>query len=135
MTTNNDGVHPTWNGLGNSLQDDGLAEDRATEDITDLWRTVLSIIHFEVGRGETDRAVWTLPHLLKFKFLDTGLIRCDSRTLDTDLVLLDRLCSLDCYGIVCLPVGQSSVATSRRHACLPTWSRYSKPRSKYLMSS
>lgn len=72
-----------------------------------------------VGRGETDCAVWTLPHLLEFEFLDTRLIGCDSRTLNTDLVLLDRLCSVDCYGIVRLPIGQSSTASSRRHACLP----------------
>ena len=39
MAANNDGIHPAWNGLGNSLENDGLSEDRATEDITDLDRT------------------------------------------------------------------------------------------------
>jgi len=36
MATNNDGIHPTWDGLGNSRKDDGFTEDRAAEDITDL---------------------------------------------------------------------------------------------------
>lgn len=76
-----------------------------------IYRTVLSIFHFEVGRGETDCAVWTLPHLLEFEFLDTRLIGRDSRTLDADLELLDRLCSIDCYGVVRLPIGQCSAAS------------------------
>jgi hypothetical protein len=73
-----------------------------------IYKTELSTIHFDAGRGETDCAVWTLPHLLKFEFLDTRLIGRDGRTFDADLVLLDRFCSLDCYAIVCLPFAQLS---------------------------
>lgn len=36
-----------------------------------------------------------LPHLLELELLDTGLIRGDGGALDTDLVLLDGLGSID----------------------------------------
>ena len=65
-----------------------------------IYKSLLSTIHFDLGRGETDRAVWTPPHLLEFEFLDTRLIGGDGRTLDADLVLLDRLCSVDSHGII-----------------------------------
>lgn len=80
---------------------------------------MLGIIHSEVGRGETNCAVWTLPHFLEFEFLDTPFIGRDSRTLDTNLVLLDRLRSFHRYGIIRLPMGQSSVASHRRYARPP----------------
>jgi len=40
MTTNNDGFDPTWDGLGDFREDDGLTEDCATEDISDLLHIV-----------------------------------------------------------------------------------------------
>lgn len=71
-----------------------------------------------MGRGETDCAIWTLPHFLEFEFLDTRLIGRDGGTLDADFVLLDCLCSIDCHGIVRLPSGQNSMYF-RRHVPLP----------------
>jgi hypothetical protein len=44
MTTNDDGLHPTWDGLWDPRQDDGLAEDGATEDVSDLLAWVRLVI-------------------------------------------------------------------------------------------
>jgi hypothetical protein len=36
MTTDDNGLDPTWDGLWDFREDDGLAEDCASEDISDL---------------------------------------------------------------------------------------------------
>jgi len=36
MTTNDDGLDPTWDGLWDLREDDGLTEDCAAENISDL---------------------------------------------------------------------------------------------------
>jgi len=76
VTTNNDGLSPTRDETRNVLHDDGLTEDSTTEDVADGT----------VGRE---------PHLLEVELLDTTLIRSDGGALDTDLVLLDSLSSLN----------------------------------------
>ena len=72
MAADDDGVLPAWYWTGDTSQDDGLAEDGATKDVT-------------------DGAVRALPHLLQLELLHSRLIRSDRRTLDAHTVLLDRL--------------------------------------------
>ena len=39
MAADNDGLHPSWDGSRNALEDDWLAEDGAAEDVADLRDT------------------------------------------------------------------------------------------------
>jgi hypothetical protein len=48
VTTNADGLGPSGNGLGDVLEDDGLTEDGAVEDVTDL-RGLASIALVRIG--------------------------------------------------------------------------------------
>lgn len=43
VTTDDDGVCPAWDGTGDTVEDDGFAEDGAAEDVTDLVRQVYGI--------------------------------------------------------------------------------------------
>jgi hypothetical protein len=47
-----------------------------------------------IQRG-THRPIRTPPHLLELELLDALLVGCDSRTLDADLVLEDRIGGVD----------------------------------------
>lgn len=43
MTADDDGVCPTWDGAGDTVEDDGFAEDGAAEDVTDLVQQVYRV--------------------------------------------------------------------------------------------
>src|SRR5690606_25668100 len=89
VTADNDRLCPTWNKTRNVADDDRLTENCTIKDVTDC-------------------SVRRFPHLLKFEFFNTLLIRSDCRTLDTDVVFLDCFCSFDCYFIVsCITVFHS----------------------------
>jgi len=76
VAANNDRLGPAGNATRNVLNDNGLAEDDTTADVTDGT----------VGR---------LPHLLEGELLDTGLIRGDGGAFDADLVFLDGVGAVD----------------------------------------
>ena len=76
VSSDDDGLGPARNGTGNVVDDDRLTEDSASEDVS-------------------DGAVGAKPHLLEVELLDTSLIGGDGGALDTDLVLLDGLGSID----------------------------------------
>lgn len=70
MSSNDDGLVPSWNKSGNVLNDDGFSEDSTVQLVS-------------------DGSVGGLPHLLKTEFLNSSFIRGDGGALDTDLALLD----------------------------------------------
>ena len=109
MTTNDDGVLPAWDRAGDTLQDDGLAEDSTAEDVS-------------------DGTIGTLPHLLQLKLLHASLIWRNGRALDADVVLEDGLCGLDRNLVVCLC---ELVSTSLfvHMSVVRALSRYSNPKS------
>ena len=76
VTTNNDWVSPSRDKLGDVLADNGLSEDSSVQDIS-------------------DGSVRRFPHLLQFEFRDSFLIRSDSSALNTDLVFLDSVGSIN----------------------------------------
>ena len=71
MTTNDDRLLPACNQTWDVLTDDGFPEDRPPENVT-------------------NGAVGTLPHLLQLELFNSGLVRCDGRTLDANVVLSNR---------------------------------------------
>ena len=75
VAANADGLGPAGDRARNALEDNGLAENGATNYVTDST----------VGRE---------PHFLEVEFLHTRLVGRDGGALDTDLELLDSLCSL-----------------------------------------
>lgn len=76
VSSNDDGSGPAWDKSGNVLADDGLSEDGSIKDISDGT----------VGRS---------PHFLELELFNSLLIRSDSGALDTDLMLLDGISSID----------------------------------------
>lgn len=62
VSTDDDGLDPTWDRFGEVVEQDGFAEDGAVEDVADG----------PVGR---------LPHLLEVEFLHASLVGGDGRTL------------------------------------------------------
>ena len=81
MSPDDNRVLPARDRPGDALQDDGLTEDRAAEDIA-------------------DRAVRALPHLLQLELLNTSLVGGNGGTLDSDLVLDDSLGGIDGHLVV-----------------------------------
>ena len=77
MTPDDNWVLPSRYWLRDTIQDNGLTEDSATENVS-------------------DSAVRAPPHLLQLEFLNTSLIRSDGRALDADAVLEDCFRGLDC---------------------------------------
>lgn len=53
VSTDNDGLRPSRDGLGDSLEHDGLTEDGTAKDVS-------------------NGSVWGSPHLLELEFLDSG---------------------------------------------------------------
>ena len=76
VTANNDGFRPAVDQSWNVLAEDWLAENGATENVT-------------------DRAVGRTPHLLQAELLDTGLVRGDCRAFDGYVVLLGGFGGVD----------------------------------------
>ena len=76
MTPDDNWVLPSRYWLRDTIQDNGLTEDSATENVS-------------------DSAVRAPPHLLQLELLHTRLIGRDGRALDTHTVLLDGLGRLD----------------------------------------
>jgi hypothetical protein len=76
VSSNDDGSSPAWHKSRNVLADDGLSEDGSIKDISDG----------SIGRS---------PHFLKFELFDSLLIGSDGSALDSDLVLLDSVSSID----------------------------------------
>ena len=67
VSADDDGVHPSWDGLRDFRKDDRLAEYGTAEDVT-------------------YRPVRTPPHFLQVELLDTGLVRGNGSTFDSNLV-------------------------------------------------
>lgn len=76
MSTNDNGLDPSWNRPWDRVDDDWLTEDGTTEDVS-------------------NGSVWRQPHLLELKFLHSRLVGCDRGTLDGNLVLLGSLGRVD----------------------------------------
>ena len=72
VSTNDDGVGPSWNKSWNVLNNDGFSENSSVKDIS----------YSSVG--------W-FPHLLELEFFNSFLIRGNCCAFDTYLVLLDSL--------------------------------------------
>lgn len=94
MSTDNDGLSPAGDGLGDLFKDDGLSEDGSTEDVSDLPIRVSTTI-LSPQPLSTHRSVGTSPHFLQVELFDPGLVGGDGRALDADRVFLDRLGTLD----------------------------------------
>lgn len=76
VSADDDGVHPSRDGLRDFGKDDGLAEDGASENVTNC-------------------PVGTPPHFLEVELLDAGLVRCDCSTFDSDLVFKNGVGSVN----------------------------------------
>ncbi|MEY3656080.1 MAG: hypothetical protein RL114_438 [Actinomycetota bacterium] len=76
VTTDHDGLCPTWNKLWNVVADNWLTEHNTTEDVADC-------------------AVRRLPHLLQTELFNTSLVGGNRRALDTNAMLQDRLRRID----------------------------------------
>ncbi len=81
VTTNNDGLGPSWDESGDVLEDNGLSEDGSIEDVS-------------------DGSIGGSPHLLKFELLNSLLIGGDGSALDSYLVELDGVSSINSHLIV-----------------------------------
>jgi len=81
MTADGDGLSPLGNKTRNILHDDGLTEDSSTKNVA-------------------DSAVGALVHTLEVVLLDTGLVRSDGGTLDTNIALLDGISSINSHLVV-----------------------------------
>ena len=76
VTSHNDWLGPSRNKARNVRDDDGFAENDATEDVA-------------------NRAVGRTPHLLQTEFFDTRLVRSDGGAFDADTVFLDSVRCID----------------------------------------
>jgi hypothetical protein len=104
MTTNDDRLGPSWDRLGDGFEDDRFPEDSTAEDVTDLRVSANAQWHFKARRSTTYSTIGTPPHLLQLELLHSGLVRGNSRTLDTDRVLLDRLGAVNSDLVIGLPL-------------------------------
>lgn len=77
MSSNNDWLFPSRDKSWDILDDNGLSEDSSSKNIS-------------------DGSVWTFPHTLKVKLLDSCLIRSNGGALDANLAFLDGLGSFKC---------------------------------------
>jgi hypothetical protein len=88
VTANNDGLFPAGYEAGNGRDDDGRAENGSSS--MNLLGLAFHLCKCDL-QVISDGAVGRQPHLLELKFLDSLLIGCDGRALDTNRVLLDSL--------------------------------------------
>lgn len=75
VSSDDDGLGPVLDESGDVLDEDGFSENGSIEVIS-------------------NGSIGTLPHLLEFEFLDSGLIGGDGGALDADLAVLDGLGSV-----------------------------------------
>jgi hypothetical protein len=107
VAANDDGLFPAGYEAGNGRNDDGRAENGSSSVnllglASHLCKCDLQVI--------SDGAVGRQPHLLELELLDSLLIRCDSRALDTNRVLLDSLGGIESDLVVGLiTVGQTKI--------------------------
>jgi hypothetical protein len=76
MTANNNRLGPTWNQTRHVFNDDGLAEDRTTQDVS-------------------NGAVWRAPHFFQAKFFNAAFIRRDRRAFDANTIFFNRFGEID----------------------------------------
>lgn len=76
VPSNNDWFFPSRNESWNVINDDGFSEDSTVEDVS-------------------NGTVGTFPHMLEVEFLDSGFVRSDCGTFDSDLAFFDGICSID----------------------------------------
>jgi len=76
MSTNNDGLSPSGDELGDVLADDGFSEDSTVKIVS-------------------DGTIGGLPHFLQVEFLDSSLIGGDGGALNTDFAFSDGLSSIE----------------------------------------
>ena len=82
MTPNHDRLCPTRHQFGNVVTNDRLTEYHAIKNVP-------------------NGSVWRLPHLLQIELFDTGFIWRDGCTLDTNTVLQNGFCRINCDLIAC----------------------------------
>ena len=91
MSANDDWLGPSWHESGHVVDNDGLTEDGSIELVTDG----------SIGR---------LVHGLEIELLDSGLVRGNGGTLDSNLVLLDCIGSIQSHLVVgCISVLHAEV--------------------------
>jgi|SRR6267154_820889 len=98
MTADHNWLHPSWDWLRNTVQDDGLTEHGSAENITDLCHSLRSWPQRLIVC--THRAVRALPHLFELELLHASLVWRDRRTLDADFVLKNGIGGFDGYLII-----------------------------------
>ena len=76
MSSNDNGLFPSWNESRDVFDDNRFSEDSSIEDIS-------------------DGSIRTLPHFLKFELLDSSLIRGDGGALDANFTFLDGFSSFN----------------------------------------
>jgi hypothetical protein len=76
MSSNNNWFFPSWNKPWNIFDDDWFSE----------YCTVKNV---------SDSSIWAFPHLFKFEFFNSCLIRSDGGTFDSYFTLLDGIGSID----------------------------------------
>lgn len=75
MASDDDRLRPAWYGLRDALEDDGLAEDGASEDVADLREERRSVVHpFRNRLRFAHGTVRRLPHLLELELCIGGKI-------------------------------------------------------------
>jgi len=82
VSTNNDGLNPSWNKSGNVGDNDWLSEDCTIKDIS-------------------NGSVWRFPHLLETELLDSLFIRGNSGALNSDLAFRNSVGSINGNLIAC----------------------------------
>jgi len=76
VTTNDDGLGPSWYKLGDVLANNRFSEDGSVQDVS-------------------DGSIGGSPHLLQLEFFNSFLIRGNSGALDTDFVFLNSMSSIN----------------------------------------
>mmetsp|Transcript_18496 Transcript_18496/g.13296 ORF Transcript_18496/g.13296 Transcript_18496/m.13296 type:complete len:332 (+) Transcript_18496:516-1511(+) len=76
VSTNDNRLGPSWHQSGNVLNDNRFSEDSSVKDVS-------------------NSTVRRSPHLLKLELFNTTLIRSNSGTFDTNLMLLDGVSGID----------------------------------------
>ena len=83
VTANHNRLGPAWDETRNIIDDDGLTEDNAAENVA-------------------DRAIRAAPHFLQAELFDPCFVWRDGRTFHSNAILLGRVCRIDCDLVVCL---------------------------------
>lgn len=76
VSSDNDRFFPSGNESWNVINDDGFSEDSTVEDVS-------------------NGTIGTFPHMFEIEFLDSGFIRSDCGTFDSDLAFFDGICCID----------------------------------------